>query len=395
LRTTTPWPIRRDIFRNFGQRPVALLNTVDVCYGHSVFRLIQAQHYLDHANVDLVVLVQPSLRWMVPSGVAQIWTVDAPWKEAWRWNDGLAQEVKRLLAGHSPVFLCRPFVQPDTAHFDVERFTGVRPFPLTEWTARLQRPTVTFIWRSDRSWRDFITPFMGLRRAAAFLNDWKIRRQAGMPASILGPGPLQMAAPSAIKRWIKKVENRSLQRKQRDWIVRLAGQLRECVPNLDFGVAGLMNKAPSFPRWIQDCRRESHSDESARRMCERYASSHIVLGCNGSNLVLPGMHAGAVVNLVPRTWWAVSAGSFPFRYTEPPDIAFRYVLVPGEVSVGVLGDILVSILRDRELILLHTASQWRSHQTQRPLSDWASIARRAMELKERFREPPSSFSAVN
>ncbi|MEK6280372.1 MAG: hypothetical protein AABN95_08470 [Acidobacteriota bacterium] len=42
---------------------------------------------------------------------------------------------------------------PNPGDYNIGHFTGVKPFPLEQWGARLERPTVTFIWRDDRTWQ--------------------------------------------------------------------------------------------------------------------------------------------------------------------------------------------------------------------------------------------------
>ena len=59
------------------RRPI-LLNCLDACYGHSLLTLLNAQDYIDNfSDRSLIVLVPEQLRWLVPRGVAQVWTV--PW----------------------------------------------------------------------------------------------------------------------------------------------------------------------------------------------------------------------------------------------------------------------------------------------------------------------------
>jgi hypothetical protein len=265
---------------------------------------------------------------------------------------------------------------------------------LDEWTQRLDKPTVTFIWRSDRAWRTFCSPFLPLRLVLNYRR--KAARSRALTAGRDGRGEdILLAAPrpkGRLKQWLFSLERQTLQRNQTRWIVRLAERLRVCLPDLDFGVGGLMQDAAPFPEWIEDLRQTRHTDETARRMCQRYARSHLVLGCNGSSLLVPGMHAGAVIDLVPPTWWAVSAGSFPFRITHVADVSYRYALVPGEVSLKTLADIIVSIVRDRDIIALHTAKEWRDQDSRRDPADWAAMARRTNELRQRFPDPPSLFS---
>ncbi len=71
-------------------RTPLLLNCLDTLYGHCLLKLLNALYYLDQRpDLDLVVLVPKSFRWMVPDGVAAIWTVDLPLRRGSEWNDRL------------------------------------------------------------------------------------------------------------------------------------------------------------------------------------------------------------------------------------------------------------------------------------------------------------------
>ncbi len=116
------------------------------------------------------------------------------------------------------------------------------------------------------------------------------------------------------------------------WIIEFSRQLRQQIPGVDFAIAGMDNRKQTLPGWIKDYRYDTHSDKTAVEQCQRYAQSHLVVGCNGSSLLLPGCHAGSVIDIVPGDQWAVSAGTFPFRITTIGDTHFRYLMTPAEIT---------------------------------------------------------------
>lgn len=168
-------------------RHVVLLNCLDTLYGHSLLKLLNAQHYIDHRrDVDLVVLVPSFLAWMVPDGAAQVWVVGLPLRRGTEWNDWLAREIRRRVETFESVSLSHALSHPRPDEYDIERFTRVTPFPLEEWGARLERPTVTFIWRDDRPWGEPDADEPATPRG-------KLRRLVGAP-----PPPAGRAAPTGV-----------------------------------------------------------------------------------------------------------------------------------------------------------------------------------------------------
>lgn len=336
--------------RELGSKPVLLLNTIDSTYGHALYELFNASYYINKKEFDLVILIQKQYQWLLPEGAAQVWVADIPFQKANNWNDEFASQVKQLLAGVSDVFLCRSFVQADSNDFDIEKFSHIRPFPLEEWNDRLKTPTVTFIWRTDRFWRPVLPRLIHNRFTKK-----------------LFPG-------------VKRL-NHSLQMK---WILRFSKEMRKEIPNVDFAIAGMDDRRTALPSWIKDLRYPTHMDETAREQLRRYAESHLVIGCNGSSLLLPGCMAGGVIDIVPGDQWAVSAGSFPFRFTSIGDTHFRYLMVPSEITIGRLIKIMVSILRDRAYIELQTSNPWRNHEAGLDHFAWAAYRKKAYELFENF-----------
>lgn len=315
-------------------KKVALLHCLDITYGHALFELFNAQYYLERGDVDLVIIVQRNLRWLVPDGAAEVWVLDLPFSRANDWNEWLANRVQlELNRLPEQVFMCRTFVQADSSDYDIERFSKVMPFPFDEWDERLEKPTVTIIWRNDRFWRRVLPKWLDNRI-------------------------LRKIAPKTIE----KIRHMA----QLNWLLKFAEALHLAIPKLDLAISGMDSRKLKIPAWIKDFRFPIHEDDTARHQCLRFAESHLVMGCNGSSLILPGCHAGSVLNIVPGDQWSVSAGSFAFRKTDFGDTHYRYTMVPAEITINRLVSITVAMLRDRSYIQMQTSPPWRDHDASLP-----------------------------
>lgn len=313
-------------------RQAVLLNCLDTLYGHCLLKLLNAQYYLDHRpDLDLIVLVPRFLRWMVPEGAAAIWTVDLPLKRGTEWNDWLASEIKRRIEPLKVCWLSVAFSHPHPEDYDIERFTRVSPFPVEEWDKRLDRPTVTFIWREDRVWRD-------LRRYGR----WQRLRQR-------------------LKRRQGLVQHPLDEQKQR--VVALAQALRRAFPKLDFAVAGL-GCSGGLPNWITDSRTLEISEHVERAWCERYAQSQVVIGVHGSNMLLPSAHAGAVVELMPLERWGNVLQDLLFRNADCREILFRHRIVQTSIHPHELATLVISLLRDHGSMTLGMGREFCRHESE-------------------------------
>jgi hypothetical protein len=344
-------PIEVHANRRLGERPVLLLNSIDATYGHAIYELFNASYYLKKKEFDLVILVQKQLQWLVPDGTAQVWIVNIPFSKAVNWFDKLDQQIKALLKEVNDVFICRSFVQADSHDFNIADYARINPFPLDKWDERLSKPTLTFIWRTDRFWKRVLPKTVDNRFSR-----------------ILFP----------------KILSRLRNHLQFKWVLRFSEKLKEQIPSVDFAIAGMDERKPPLPGWIKDYRYPVHEDATAKKQAERYAESHLVIGCNGSSLLLPGCLCGGVINIVPGGMWAVSAGSFPFRITDIGDTHFRYVMVPDETSITLLLSIIVSVLRDRSYIQIQASAPWRDHESGLPPYAWADFRKKIFAMSDYF-----------
>lgn len=308
-RTTTPLQFNVEV-RSTHSSQAVLLNCIDTLYGHALLKLLNAQYYLDHhPGLDLILLIPSFLRWLVPDGVAQVWTVDLPLGRGTQWNDWLAREVKRHVEVYETAYLSVAFSHPHPLDYHIERFTRITPFPLDEWAMRLARSTVTFIWREDRLWDDAHSA----RRAG------KIRRLFGTEVEPLN--------------------------EQQRRIIAFAEALRVESPALDFAVAGLGNRRGGLPGWIEDLRQDEIDSEIERRWCERYAASHLVVGVHGSNMLLPSAHAGSIVELIGPHRWGNFLQDILLRTGDTREMFFRYRFLPQSTTPETLSQLSSLMLR--------------------------------------------------
>ena len=293
-----------------------LLNCLDTLYGHSLLKLLNAQYYIDHApEYDLIVLIPRFLRWMVPDGVAAVWTVDLPLSRGTVWNDRLAAEIKTRLERYDQVWLSVAYSHPHPRQYAIERFTRVRPFPVGEWCDRLATPQVTFIWREDRFWG-------GEGRLG------RLRHLAGRIAAWCGFRGISLP-----------------RREQTRRLILLATRLRSLFPKLDFAVAG-PGRPGGLPGWIEDARTEAIDASVEKGWCERYAASHIVVGMHGSNMLLPSAHAGATLELMPQERWGNMVQDLLLPELDCREALLRYRVIPDTTNVAELVRIIISLFWD-------------------------------------------------
>jgi hypothetical protein len=293
------------------RRPL-LLNCLDRLYGHCVLKLLNAQRHIDrHPGHDLIVLVPRFLRWMVPDGVAEIWTIDHSLHLGTAWNDWLDAEIHRRLAPFPEAWLSIALPHPHPGDFAIERFTRVAPFQLDGWDDGLATPVVTFVWRDDRSW----TP-MGHNLASGTLPT--------------------IAAVSTFERNLRRI-----------W------------PSIDFAVAGV-GEPIGLPPSITDLR-VPHAHLTSDRecaLCRRYAASHVVVGVHGSHLLLPSAHAGASFSLTPSDRWRNALQDLLPQQSDARETAFRYRALPVSVTAEELASVTTSVLAELTAFRRRMSPPW-------------------------------------
>jgi hypothetical protein len=319
-------------------RKPLLLNCLDQLYGHSLLKLLNAQYYLDHhPDQDLIVLIPRFLRWLVPQGVAAIWTVSLPLRKGNTWNDWLAKRLHEKIDPFADASLSVAFSHPNPDDFAIERFSGIAPFDTARWAELLaQRPTVTFIWRDDRLWE--------AARSRVGTKLRRLRNQAERTVLGAQSGATTEARP------------------QERLVAQLALRLRQSFPRMEFAVAGLGQRG-RLAEWISDMRESQVNESTERAWCQRYADSHLVIGVHGSNMLLPSAHAGAVLELLPSDRWGNLLQEILPRTADPRDALLRVRFLPLASNAATVAEAAAALLQDVPIAGLNYNRPWCDHKT--------------------------------
>jgi hypothetical protein len=292
-------PVRLEVEKFAEVKKALILNCLDSWYGHALLKLLNAESdALNNPQASVVVIIPKALRWLVPKGVAEIWTVDLPLAKTNYFYKDLNRKIQHECERFDRIFLSTVFPHP--RDFDISRFTRVPRHDFSRGTFR-----VTFVWREDRLW---ITSY-GMK---------------GRRSSPLG---------DLLLRW------------QNAKVRLLFRQIRKQVPHAVFTVAGL-GTSTQFPSWIHDCRLSDFSDQTEREICEIYSESRLVIGIHGSNMLLPSAHAGHAIDLIPQGHWGNFAQDVIYQESDPRLAAFRYRYLPANMGLRSLSDIAVGMIGD-------------------------------------------------
>lgn len=311
-----------------GKRQARVLLCIDYIYGHALLKVLNATAALKARaeNEALIIIVQPALRWLVPSTADAVWTVNLPFGEAAQhYYPALSTALNEALGSFEKVHLCPAWSHPGTVA--IEPFTGTTPHDLDAVDYR-----VTYIWRGRRGWADR-----------------KVVRWAG---DKLG---LRTLAPKA----------------ERARVVQLFKTMRATIPKVRFTVAGF-GKEDSFPTWIDDQRMDNSSAETERRTCQIYAESRLVIGPHGSNMLLPSAHAGMTLTLMPPERWGNLAQDTIMHgpdLNDPRLVAWRYRYMPDETPPETIASIATTMILGYPVALVQFQAAERHAQGLSVLTD--------------------------
>lgn len=285
-----PVPIQRIVHRRC--RRVVVLNTLDFLYGHVLLKLYNAQYYLDkHPELGLVLIIPKAFTWLVPKGVAEVWMVDQKLAEAQRWYSSIDAFLQRQLQEHDEVFLGKGYAAPDPSAIDIERFTGIAPFPSEEFLKR--PPHITFVVRTDRLW--FLSPFSKLCYRAL----------------------TRLGRRNDVGRWFVRRQDTGIRRTIRS--------IRKVMPEAAFAVVGL-GRPGGLDGLANDLRSEKMDERVEWAWCKAYAASQVVVGVHGSNMLLPTALAAGCVEILPYYKYGVIVSDISVRYADQRQL-FHYRFV--------------------------------------------------------------------
>jgi hypothetical protein len=296
--------ISQEIFKSY-QR-VIVLNCIDYLYGHSLLKLLNAQRHLEsNPELGVIVIVQKFLRWMVPDGVAEIWTVPISLKNGQDYYPSFAEFVEKQSQRFEEIYVSEAYSHP--SKFDITKFTRVPKHSFDDRAAI----KITFVWREDRL---LVNNFL-----------FRVLRKLKL---------LDIAL--AIQNW--KVQQ-------------LFEKIRSKLPEAQFAVAGLGTKT-QFPKWIEDYRVERFNEQTEKETCQIYSESRLVIGLHGSNMLLPSGLAGMTLDLI-ETRWGNFAQDVLYQETNPRLASFRYRYLPSQVSADILANIAAQMIETQADFYFH------------------------------------------
>lgn len=289
--------ITKEILRE--SQKVIILNCIDHLYGHSLLKLLNSSRHLkDNSDYGLIVIVQKNLRWLVPDGIAEIWTVNIPLKKGRCYYPSFDQFVQHELERFTEVYISEAYSHP--AKFDVSEFTKIAKYDFTKTSLK-----ITFVWREDRLW-----------------------------------------CSSLLERFLRKINLAYIGLILQNWKVKsLLKRIRLAIPEAEIVVVGLGQKT-KFPDWIQDLRVNQYNDKSERQVCQTYSESILIIGVHGSNMLLPSGHGGITIDLMPNDRWGNLAQDILYQELDPRLASFRYRYIPISTSISIIADIAVRAIND-------------------------------------------------
>jgi len=277
---------------------VVFVPCIDYYYGHAVLKLLSISGLLK-GNASVIVLVPKWLRWLVPEGVAEIWTVDIPLRKGQNYFPSVSEQVCKELARFNSVKLGEARAHPDVGN--PEEFTGVKKH---SWDDEKFR--ISYIWRDDRLW---------------------------VPEGILG---------KIFYRFPRL--GRFVQKRRIVSIMKLLQKAK--LSNVKFTMITIGN-SPKMPKWIDNQTfLPPLQKKSEQELCRLYSESRVVIGIHGSNMLLPSWHAGATFDLMPNDRWGNFGQDILFNEENPRHAAIRYKFSPMSCSISNLAIQIYSIIRD-------------------------------------------------
>lgn len=292
-------------------RDAILLNALDFLYGHSLLKLYNAQHHLDHdRDMGLIVIVPRILAWMIPAGCAEAWIVDLTLRELQAGYESIAEFTSRQLERFDRVWISRAYSHPDFTSIDIERFTGIKPFDLHSFYDR--EPSVTFVLREDRWWFSNRTGYW-LYRVARKL------------------------------RWLKTA-GAILSRRQNRLVRDTIAIIRKQFPGAAFTIVGL-GATGSFNGFANDRRVLKADADSEREWCAIYSQSQVVIGFHGSNMLLPTAFAAGCVEILPEDRYGNIVQDISVRYSDRRQLFF-YRFASQYSPARSVANQAISIIRD-------------------------------------------------
>ena len=232
--------------RAYGQN-ICIVNCLYPWWGDAVGSLLRVNRLKDFQGMDIVVVINPSLLWLVPDFVHGIWVIEQGVADNSKWDEGIDSRVKAIIEEQNlNVFAPTTFQPAYLTPAELQEACKIRPFPREEWMARLKmKAVVTFASRTDRTWS------RSRRRKHSSSARRALKRLLRPFSEIL-----------------RKIRSSSANAQQLKNIINLARELKRGFPEIEFAVCGL-GRQGSLPAWVKDLRVEKLAPDTNRLWAEQ------------------------------------------------------------------------------------------------------------------------------
>lgn len=250
----------------FETKKVIIINCLDDCYGHVLLKLLNAQRHLEkHPTLGLIVIIPKSFEWLLPKGVAEVWSVGVSMNRLNYLINGFDDFVKKELERFDEVYFSKAYTHLDHTKIDLSAFTKTERFDMSQFGEL--KPTITFALREDKFWLnnrldDFLFKTCVKFKKIRYLKSYFI--------------------------W-----------KQNRLVNRVAKLIKNEIGEVDFIAAGL-GKSGSISEIVSDRRQQKITEKQEKEWCDIYAKSHIVIGVHGSNMLIPTSLTAGFIEILPK-----------------------------------------------------------------------------------------------
>jgi hypothetical protein len=295
--------IHKHVTNRANLKDVVVVDCLDFMYGHCLLKLFNVQRYKQTVHkLKIIVIIPDCLRWLVPTYVHEIWSVNLPLDKTREYNLTLETFINNQLKQYERVFLCDTFCHPRNVL--IQDYSGVSPAQSNV------NKRITYFWRHDR----------------LLTSDETVNK----------PFPI-----SLIRTVLFVIE------KYR--IISLFCVIKRYLPDYSFALVGIGTEQ-HFPKWIQDFRIPTYDQRKEKIMCSIFAKSSIIIGTLGSHMILPATHAFMTLELHHKN----RTECFGQNMIIPSHVAkldprlyyFRHRIIPSDCSVRSLANVVVSMIND-------------------------------------------------
>ncbi len=267
--TSTPeesvYPISLEEFTPCQSRNAILVNCLDDCFGHVFTKLCNLTVVRKkYPSACLIAILPKKMAWLIPNVVNEAWMVDGELTSMKDRITGLDSFAHEQINRFDECMLHEVSIYADPVEVDYEDYLKIPSF---DYTRRKEiSAQVVFILREDRFWHR---------------HGWE---------ELLFKILVKM-------KWLNSLKG-ILVNRQNKLVMQVVRKLREENKSLRVVVAGI-GTSGSFPDTVTDLRKNEPSQDDEREWLTCFAESHVVIGVHGSNMIIPGIQAAAMVEIVP------------------------------------------------------------------------------------------------